>query len=222
MNENLIGHELPVNKLAGKLFWKAPWWAKLNQEEKDSLVAIEHATPPAILIEYNREPPKTLKDHRGERIKWRCGEIGIVTGFGSVDRGVTSRPSRTMRGRSAYFQWNGSRLVGVSGASVWEIKHNRWWVCMLCSDEFRSIDFAHKGNWSVSPRTTHSDPAGLIHWSECPVNIKKAIVSIMDQCPTGQIPSANANYEALKILGWRLTVRNRDLFAYRSSYVTPA
>lgn len=92
------GHERPVNLVAARMLWAAPWWAKVNEKvaaevpkfsEKRTLEDwCDLLKPPPILPGSLRNQ---IMDRRGSYIThWRFGE-GLVTGYAHTGSKVRQR-----------------------------------------------------------------------------------------------------------------------------------
>lgn len=82
----LSTNPLPVNKQAARIFWKAPWWAKLPLEDKEALIRI----PARIedLINTTNAPPERpgnkhnqIQDRRGHKMKNKHGLVVLIIGY---------------------------------------------------------------------------------------------------------------------------------------------
>jgi hypothetical protein len=107
--DTLATHGRPVNLQAAKIFWKAPWWAKLPIEDKEEIVRTEVKLED--LVDVFSAPPllpgsahNQIKDWRGWKVKHKgLGIVALVLGYAYAGRG-SLRARKTVTSRF----WNGS------------------------------------------------------------------------------------------------------------------
>ena len=239
MNEKLIGHECPVDSLARRLFWKAPWWAKVPDDEKRQIEKTAERISTRVFVDYFKEPPVGTKrfqifDLRGVKIRFEKGEhkgqCAIITGFGFEKR----KEVCTRKNRNTFWAWQGHGYSEFKHYSSVVVKR-KWWAMLIDSGEFVTIDSAHrKGRWVIvrgadpkqmystnhrPDRISSAQESNAISWEMAPPAIKRMII---------QMPSHDTNpdvhYEALRAitrLGWRIH-NHRDKHKIMLSRLTPS
>lgn len=110
------------------MFWKAHWWAKLNEHEKDAIIQYESKWDEKVLVDYAKPPPRLndgrneTEDKRGTRIRFKSGDVGIVTGFHDEVR----KPRISSRSRESTWIYAGK--VYQSKAAYNYVFKRTWWV----------------------------------------------------------------------------------------------
>lgn len=122
----------PVNLQAARLLWRAPWWARLDVEDKALCVQAIARWEEKRVVDYFKEPAGNLEDRRGCKVQFRNGETGIITGF--QERVICIKKKRGQM-QSWYYM---GKLYRARGDAT-EDRRVRWWV-LLSSGEFRIFD----------------------------------------------------------------------------------
>jgi len=145
MNESLIGHDAPVNLAASRLFWKAPWWAKVEEKEKIKFESVARVTETKVLISYTNPPQGMCKDRRGSRLRWLNGDRGITTGFHHrVNRARMRSPGHS--NSTGYWFWNGASFAKSERCLKNDARADFWWVFNFESEQFILVNFKESAN----------------------------------------------------------------------------
>jgi hypothetical protein len=138
MKESLIGHEIPATMAASKLLWKSPWWAKAPAEMRRKSSEIARSMKIEEMVEVTKSPPATITDRRGSTIQWKCGKIGIVTGFAfTKERRKNLSVRAKLRTRPPY--WVGEWDDGIKRTRLEKIHY--WWA--FADGEYFTIKWDH-------------------------------------------------------------------------------
>lgn len=159
----LATNPIPVNKQASKIFWKAPWWAKLTEEEKEIVAVYESTVDGKRLVEYGKPQPfdrdKTFQaeDKRGRRILFSDGSVGVVTGF----HHEVMKLRNTGSNRTSTWYRNGNQY---SARAKQRVATSRTWWCLV-NGEMRLVNFKRPhawkevGNYTLTRKRTNSQAA---------------------------------------------------------------
>ena len=141
----LATNPIPANKQASKIFWKAPWWSKLAEEEKDIVANYEAAIEEKLLVEYGKPAPFDrnkvfqTEDKRGRRILFSDGAVGVVTGF----HHEVMKLRNTGSDRTSTWYHNGNQY---SATPKQRVPTSRTWWCLV-NGEMRLINFRRTHSW---------------------------------------------------------------------------
>lgn len=139
MKESLLGHELPANKSASKLLWRSPWWAKSPPEIRRKSSELAKRMTVEEMVNVTSPPPETVTDRRGTLLQWRCGKIGVITGFAGVkEKRKNLSVGQKMRKRPPYWVGKWDTSVKVTRAA----KINLWWA--FADGEYFEIKWDHR------------------------------------------------------------------------------
>ena len=142
------GHERPVDRVAARMLWKAPWWATYPESAKPAVLTCQEELPASVWIDYTKGPPSSaaweVKDRRGWVLEFgQDKRRGTIIGYAHGERAVEAEPAS----KPAWYV--GSRV----GWNEWSKQHGKahpvvhcWWVLM--DDGTRSLL-----RWKTGKRT---------------------------------------------------------------------
>ena len=94
----------PVNLIAAKLLWKAPWWAKYPEPAKAVIVKLPLAAEWSAWVDFTKSAPirkrppwdsrphPQITERRGHILRWRDGTEAMVIGYADeVARVINTR-----------------------------------------------------------------------------------------------------------------------------------
>lgn len=121
-------HYRAIDKQASKIFWKAPWWAKLPEEDKKEIIVAELKMED--FVDVNQAPPirpggkgNQISDIRGQKVKHRkYGWVALITGY------AYARKTRLLATKinGVTLRENEQRWYAICGGSVGIIKYRNW------------------------------------------------------------------------------------------------
>jgi hypothetical protein len=99
------GHEKPVNLIAARMLWAAPWWAKVHEVVQREIVKVAETKPLEEWWDVFQSPPirfgcQPIRDLRGTWILNCVHGYGLITGYAHKKvryKGISPSDIRTGR-----------------------------------------------------------------------------------------------------------------------------
>lgn len=127
MNQALVGHERPVDRVASRLLWKSPWWAKYPEPAQKAILEVKVETTWQAWVDYTKAPTSggkfTTPDRRGLPVILDDGTRGVISGY--ADCRVEQSTSKKNNPKPDWWVgggWDPNRQRTVSK------RYHFWWV----------------------------------------------------------------------------------------------
>ena len=161
--QRLVRHSRPVNMQAAKIFWKAPWWAKLPPEDKEEM--IHTVTKLENLVDVYQPPPQRpggrhnqIPDLRGTKVRHKKqGIVALVLGYAYAK---ASHLTRGDQKRELWWTGNGWATATTKG-NLKHVNEQRWYAFFEGDVQIiKSRNWAMAGNYEpITPMPNAPDQA---------------------------------------------------------------
>ena len=133
---DLTTHIRPINLQAAKVFWKAPWWAKISLEDKTEV--IRTTAKIEDLVDVNCPPPtrpggghNQIPDLRGTKVRHKSrGLVALVLGY-AFSAPQSHNVRRDNRTNHQTVWWNGNNWNSVENQGSRGFRNEQRWYALF-------------------------------------------------------------------------------------------